>query len=329
MNRAVQLLLLALGTLVGWVAIVAEPRAQTSAVHHIGIVAVSVSQRSDEADAFRSSLRDLGYVEGRNISMTWWHGHGSYEHVSEAVDDLLKREVDLLVVEGTPAALAAKRATSSIPIIMALVGDPVGSGLVQSIARPGGNVTGLTNRSPDIATKRLSLLHETLPKATRVAVLFNPDTPYTARYVAELEAAAKVMKLKLTFMSTRTTDQVRTALSRVSPASADVLMPVDDAFMTPQGGVILQFAAKARLPVVYAYTPLARQGVLLSYAVDHSDLFRRAAGYVDKILKGVSPATLPVEQPTKFALVVNLRTAKTLGLEIPDSVLLQADEVIR
>jgi len=329
MNRAVQLLLLALGALVGWVTLVAEPRAETSAVHHIGVVAVSVSQQSDEAEAFRRSLRDLGYVEGRDISMTWWHGHGSYEHVAEAVDDLLKQKVDLLVVESTPAALAAKHATSSIPIVMAVVGDPVGSGLVESLARPGGNVTGLTNQSPDIATKRLRLLQETLPKATRVTVLFDPDTPYTARYVTELEAAARIMKLKPTFMSARATEQVRTALSRVSPASADVLMPVDDAFMTSQGGVILQFAAKARLPVIYAYTPLARHGVLLSYAVDHNDLFRRAAGYVDKIFKGASPATLPVEQPTKFALVVNLRTAKTLGLEIPYSVLLQADEVIR
>ena len=327
MSRIARVLFLALASAAGWVTVVGEVPAQAS--HHIGVVATSVSEQSDEADAFRQGLGELGYIEGRDISITWWYGHGSYEHASEAVDDLLKRKVDLFVVEGTRAALAAKLATSRIPIVMALVGDPVESGLVQSLAQPGGNVTGLTNQSPDVATKRLQLLHETLPKAARVAVIFNPGVPYSGRYIAELEAAAHAMKLKLTFTSVRTADQIQSALSTLSPARTDVLMPIDDAFMTSQGAVILQMASKARLPMVYAYTPLARKGALLSYAVNHNDLFRRAAGYVDKILKGQLPASLPVQQPTKFELVVNLKTAKALGVAIPESVLLQADEVIR
>jgi ABC-type uncharacterized transport system substrate-binding protein len=195
----------------------------------------------------------------------------------------------VIVVEGARAALAAKRATGTIPIVMALVGDPVGSGLVASLARPGGNVTGLTNQTVDLEQKRLELLKEAIPSATRVAVPFNPDTPYTGQAVALLQAAAPRLGVELRFMSVRRAEETSTALAGLSRAQVDALMPIGDAFMTSQIDTILQIASHAGVPVAYGDKPLARKGVLLSYAVRHSDLFRRAASYVDKILKGRPP----------------------------------------
>jgi putative ABC transport system substrate-binding protein len=325
MSASDRLLLLAIVTATVFIGLTSEVYAQK----RVGVVAASVSEHSEEADAFRTRLRELGYVEGRDISISWWHGHGSAEYAPEAVNEFLKQKVDVLVVESTRAGLAAKRGTNQTPIVMALVGDPVEAGLVESLGHPGGNITGLTNQSPEVATKRLQLLHEALPDAKRVAVPFNPGVPYSRRYIAQLEAAALVMKLKLTFLSAQTPDQLGSALARISPVSADVIMPIDDAFMTSQGATILERASKVHLPLIYAYTPLTREGALLSYAVNHSDLFRRAAGYVEKIFNGIPPGNIPVEQPTKFVLAVNLKSAKALGLTIPNSILLQADEVIR
>ena len=298
-------------------------------VARIGVVAISVSEQSEEAKAFRQGLRDAGHTEGRDISIEWWHGGGSYEHVSDAVNDLVRRKIDVIVVEGTPAALAAKRATNTIPIIMALVGDPVGSGVVLSLAHPGGNITGLTNQTVDLAGKRLQLLKEAIPRAKRVAIIFNWDTPYTSKVLELFRDAAPDIGVELTFLGVRTVEELRSVLSGLDRSKADAVMVLDDAFMTPNGDMILRSASKARLPLVYAHKPLARRGALLSYAVNHSDLFRRAAAYVDKILKGANPADLPIEQPTNFELVVNLKTAKALGITIPQSILVRADEVIR
>ena len=302
---------------------------QPTGPRRIGVVAISVNEQSEEAKAFRQGLRDRGYVEGRDISVDWWFGGGRYDAAPKAVADLVQRKVDLIVVEGTLAALAAKRATNTIPIVMALVGDPVGSGLVASLARPGGNVTGLTNQTVDLAAKRLQLLKEAIPRATRVAVVFNPDTPYTSKAVSLLKAAAPEIGVKLTFLGVRRAEEFRSAFSGLRRPKVDALMPIADAFISTHMGTILQMASKARLPVVYAEKPFAGQGVLISYGVNHSDLFRRAATYVDKILKGAKPADLPIEQPTKFEVVVNLKTAKALGLTIPQSILVRADEVIR
>jgi len=298
-------------------------------IARIRVIAVSVSELSEEAKAFRQGLHDAGYAEGNDISIEWWFGGGRYERVSEAVADLAERKPDAIVVESTPAALAAKHATSTIPIVMALVGDPVGSGLVASLARPGGNVTGLTNQTVDLAAKRLELLKEAIPGARRVVVIFNPESPYNSSVVSQLKDAAPGLGAELKLVSVRNVEELRAAFSRLSRSNSDALLILDDASMTALGEEFLQLGLKAQLPIIYAHKPLARKGVLLSYAVDHPSMFRRAAGYVDKILKGAKPGDLPIEQPTKFELVVNLKTAKALGITIPQSILLRADEVIR
>jgi len=298
-------------------------------IARIQVIAVSVSEQSEEAKAFRQGLRDAGYTEGRDVIIEWWFGGGHYDRVSEAVADLAQRKPDVIVVESTLAALAAKRATSTIPIVMALVGDPVGSGLVASLARPGGNVTGLTNQTVDLAAKRLQLLKEAIPGARRVVVIFNPEAPYNSRVVSRLKDASLGLGVELKLVSVRNVEELRAAFSRLSRSNVDALLIVDDASMATLKEEFLQMGLKAQLPIVYANKPLARRGVLLSYAVDHPAMFRHAAGYVDKVLKGAKPGDLPIEQPTKFELVVNLKTAKALGITIPQSILLQADEVIR
>ena len=331
MNRSLKLasfvIVLAAITLVGLYDLGAVHAADK--VARIRVIAISVSEQSDEARAFREGLRDAGHVEGRDIVVDWWFGGGHYDRVPEAVADLGQHNFDAIVVEGTPAALAAKRATSTIPIVMALVSDPVGSGLVASLARPGGNVTGLTNQTVDLVAKRLQLLKEAIPGARRVVVLFNPESPPNNVMVSRLKEAAPGVGVELKFINVRNVQELRSAFAGLSRSNVDALFIIDDAFMTTLGDEFLRLGMNARLPVVYAHKPLARKGVLLSYAVDHRELFRRAAAYVDKILKGANPRDLPVEQPTKFELVVNLKTAKELGITIPESILLRADEVIR
>lgn len=298
-------------------------------VARIRVIAVSVSAQSEEAKAFRQGLRDAGYTEGRDVIIEWWFGSGRYDRVSEAVADLAQSKPDVIVVESTPAALAAKGATSTIPIVMALVGDPVGSGLVASLAHPGGNITGLTNQTVDLAAKRLQMLKEAIPRARRVVVIFNPETLPNIAILSSLKAAAPGLGVELKFISVRNVEELRTAFSGLGRSNADALLIVDDAFMTTLGDEFIQLGMHARLPIVFAHKPLARKGVLFSYAVDHPSMFRRAAAYVDKILKGTKAGDLPIEQPTKFELVVNLKTAKALGITIPQSILLRADEVIR
>jgi len=302
---------------------------QPNAPRHIRVLALSVSEQSEEARAFRLGLHDAGYTEGKDISIDWWYGAGRYDRAPEAVADLAQRKPDVIVVEGTPVALAAKAATSTIPIVMALVGDPVGSGLVTSLARPGGNVTGLTNQTVDLATKRLQLLKEAIPGAKRVVVIFNPETPPNRVIVSRLKEEAPGIGVELKFIAVRNVEELNAAFSGVSRAKVDALFIVDDAVMSTLADEFVSLGRKAQLPVVYAHKPVAKKGALLSYAVDHPSMFRRAAEYVDKILKGANPAELPIEQPTKFELVVNLKTAKALGITIPQSILVRADEVIR
>lgn len=302
---------------------------QSTGPRRIGVVAPSFSVDSQEGQAFRDGLRAAGYVEGRDLSIDWWFGHGSYNGIADAVAKLVRTKVDVIVVESTVAALAAQRATQTIPIVMALVGDPEGVGLVESLGRPGGNITGLTNMSAELMAKRLQLLKEAVPSARRVGVLWNPDTPMHSIGLAHLESVAPQLHVKLVPIAVSKPNQLRPAFSALTRSKVDAVMALDDPFMTSSGIAILQFATKAHLPVAFHWKPLAEQGVLISYGTQFTELFRRAAGYVDKILKGASPASLPVEQPTKFELVVNLKTAKALGLAIPQSVLLQADEVIK
>ena len=298
-------------------------------IAHVQVIAVAISEQSEEANAFRQGLRDAGYAEGRDATIEWRFANGDYTRVPELVADLAQRKPDVIVVESTIAALAAKGATSTIPIVMAVVSDPVGSGLVASLAHPGGNVTGLTNQTVDLAAKRLQLLKEAIPGARRVVVIFNPDTPPNRVMIGRLKEAAPGIGVELTILSVRSMEDLRSAFAGLSRSNVDAVFIVDDAFMNIHGDKILQMGIKARLPIVHADKPLARKGVLLSYGVDHPALFRRAADYVDKILKGAKPGDLPIEQPTKFELVVNLKTAKTLGITIPQSILLRADEVIK
>ena len=330
MSRTARIFLIALAAFLTSTNLVEEIHAQQpKSPRRIQVVAVSVSEQSEQAKAFRQGLRDAGYVEGRDILIEWWFGGGRYDRVSEAAADAVQSKPDVIVVESTTAALAIKGATSTIPIVMALVSDPVGSGLVANLAHPGSNVTGLTNQTVELAPKRLQLLKEAIPDARRVVVIFNPESPPNRIVISRLKEAAPGLGVRLKIFSVRTVEELRSAFAGLSRKNVDAVLIVDDASMAALGDEILQMGFKARLPIVYAHKPLARKGVLLSYAVDHAAMFRRAAEYVDKILKGAKPADLPIEQPTKFELVVNLKTAKTLGMTIPRSILLRADEVIQ
>jgi putative ABC transport system substrate-binding protein len=302
---------------------------QTIAPRHVGVVSPSFSIDSDEAQEFRGGLRAAGYVEGRDLSIDWWYGHGSYNGVEDAVAKAVRNKVDVIVIESTVAALAAHRATHTIPIVMAFVGDPVGVGLVESLAHPGGNVTGVTNMATELGPKRLQLLKEAIPSARRIGVLWNPDTPLHSTALAQLRSAAAQLHLELVPVAVHKAEQFGPAFSTLSLSKVDAVMALGDPFMANNGNAVAQLATKARLPLTGDWKLAAKQGVLICYWIESTHLFRRSAGYVDKILKGAAPGTLPVEQPIKFQLVVNLKAAKAIGLTIPESVLLQADEVIR
>jgi putative ABC transport system substrate-binding protein len=243
--------------------------------------------------------------------------------------DLVARKVDVIVADTTPATRAAQRATSTIPIVMAIVADPVGDGLVAGLSHPGGNVTGLSIMLAELAAKRLQLLKEAMPSLARVVVLWNPPTPYHARAVENLKAIAPSLAIELTFVSVRTPGEIGPAFEVVNRARAQALYVIDSPPFFTHRTTLLQLAAKARLAVISGERPYADEGGLLSYGPNYEDQLRRTAGYVDKILKGAKPGGLPIEQPTTFTLVVNLKTARLLGITIAESILLRADQVIR
>ena len=255
----------------------------------------------------------------------WRSANGDYDRIPELAADLVQRKVDVIVVEATLATQAVQRATSTIPIVLAVVADPVGSGLVANLAHPGGNVTGLSLMVADLSAKRLQLLKEAIPRLTRVAVLWNPATPYHPKVVDELKAVAPSLAIELSFVGARTPEEFGPAFSAISRSHAQALYVLDDAQFVVHRRTLLKLASKARLPVIYSQRNFPDAGALMSYGPSIEDLFRRSAGYVDKILKGAKPGDLPIEQPTKFELVVNLKTAKALGMTIPESILLRAD----
>ena len=296
---------------------------------HIGILLVNFSPESKEAQAFRQGIRDAGYAEGRDVVIEWRFAHGDYERVPEFVAEMVQTKVDVIVADSTLAAQAVKRATSTIPIVMALVADPVGSGLVASLARPGGNVTGLSMMTGELSVKRLQLLKEALARVARVAVLSNPDTPFHTKAIADLKAAAPSLSIELHVVSARTPEQIGPAFSSASRAHAQALYVLGAPLFNTRRTMLLNLASKAKLPTIFTLRQNVDEGGLMFYGPNLSDMFRRSAEYVDKILKGAKPGDLPIEQPTKFELVVNLKTAKALGLTIPESILLRADEVIR
>jgi ABC-type uncharacterized transport system substrate-binding protein len=279
-------------------------------------------------EAFRQGLRDLGYVEGQNIVVEYRYANGKAEALPDLAAELVSLKVDVIVASGTPGPLAAKSATKTIPIVMASAGDPVRTGLVASLARPGGNVTGLSTLTPDLGRKRLQLVKELLPGVSRVAVLWNAANPYTVLLVREIEAAARTLRVQIQSLEVRGPDDFQNVLPTAISGGAGALVVVDDPLTVSSRTRIVSFAAQHRLPAMYGFREFAEAGGLMTFGANLADLYRRAPVYVDKILKGAKPADLPVEQPTKFDLVINLKTAKALGLTVPPSLLARADQVI-
>jgi ABC-type uncharacterized transport system substrate-binding protein len=300
---------------------------QPTKIRRIGfLIPGSPATFSARIEAFRQGLRDLGDVEGKDIAIEYRYAEGRLERLPNLVAELISLKFDLIVAAGSEATAAAKNATKEIPIVMTNSGDAVGLGFVASLARPGGNITGLISTLPELVGKRLELLKEVVPKVNRVAILLNTEGPQTDPGFKEAQAAAQALGLKLQFLEVRTPDDIEDAFRAASRGRASALLVFSSAFTNFHQKRIAELAVKSRLPAMYIDVVA---GFLMSYDANRIDLFRRAAIYVDKILKGAKPADLPVEQPTKFEFVINLKTAKQIGLTIPPNVLARADKVIR
>jgi len=278
--------------------------------------------------AFRQGLRDLGYTEGRNIVVEYRHAHGVLDRVSTLAAELVRLKVEILVVGGTKSSQLAKAQTTTVPIVFVTAGDPVGSGLVASLAHPGGNVTGISILSPELSGKQLELLKAAVPNGSRVTVLYNPVNPAAGDALKATRGAARALSLELQLLEVRQPKELLGAFSALTGWRAAALLVLPDPVFGNELAQISKLAAHNRLPALYVRREFAEAGGLLAYGPSFSDNYRRAATYVDKILKGATPADLPVEQPTKFELVINLKTAKALGLTIPPSLLQRADQVI-
>lgn len=294
----------------------------------IGFLLVGLSPESKEAQSFRRGLRDAGYTEGRDIVIEWRSAKGDYDRVPGLLADLIDSKVDVLVFDSTVATELAKRSTTSIPIVMALVVDPVGSGLVKSLAHPSENVTGLSMMTTDLNSKRLELLKEVTPQLSRVAVLWNPDHPFHKTVMKDLSGIAPSLSIELSSVSVRNPEHFAEAFANISQSKAQAIYVVEDPIFYAHRVELLRLASTARLPTIHELRRFPEAGALISYGPDLYDLFRRSALYVDRIFKGAKPADLPVEQPTRFELVVNVKTAKALGLQIPETLLALADDVI-
>jgi len=273
-------------------------------------------------------LRELGWIDGKNVAFERRFAENRLERLPELAAELVRLNVDVIVATGTLGPLAAKRATSTIPIVMTAAGDPLGSGLVASLARPGGNVTGMSLMVPDLGGKRLELLKELLPRLARVAVLWNAANPYPAIVFKETQAAGRTLGIEVQSLEARSLDDFDGAFEAAIKQRPDALITVEDPLTVTYQKRIADFAVANQLPSLQGFSEDVKAGALISYGANAADLIRRAAGYVDKILKGANPADLPVQQPAKFDLVINRKTAKALGLEVPPTLLARADEVI-
>jgi putative ABC transport system substrate-binding protein len=293
------------------------------------LIAASPSSVSPRLEAFRQGLRELGYVEGKNIVIEWRYAEGKLDRLPALAAELVRLKVDIIVTAGPSATRAAKEATSTIPIVMALDNDPVGSGVVASLARPGGNITGLSTLAPEISGKRLELLRETIPRLSRVAVLGTSASPSNPPMLREADIAAKAFGVKLQYLDVLNAKDIETAFRAASKGSADGVLLLQSAVLNSQRKQIADFAVNNRLPAIYFTAEWVEDGGLMSYGANYSDLYRRSATYVDKILKGAKPADLPVEQPRKFEFIISLKAAKQIGLTIPPDVLARADRVIK
>jgi len=280
-------------------------------------------------EAFRQGLRDLGWVEGQNIAIEVRYAEGKRDQLPELAAELVRRKVDLIFASTTPAALAAKHATTTTPIVIGLVADPVGSGVVASLARPGGNITGWTHEPGlEIHGKRLELIKEAVPGATRIGALWNPTNPIHGPIVKELEAAAQALKVQLHPVPVQDPKEFESAFAALTRQRAGALTVIPDGMFLAQADRIIALAARSQIPAIYGFTDLVEAGALMTLGANLPEMFRRGASYVDRILKGTRPADLPIERPTRFYFVINLKTAKALGLTIPPSLLQRADRMI-
>ena len=319
-------LVLVLGLLGATLAAEAQP---TSKTPRVGLVlSGSPADAEPLLAAFRQGLRERGYVEGQTVVIAPRFAD-AVQRLPDLVAELVRINVDVIVTQGTPAAQAARRATGTIPIVMATSGDPVAAGLVASLARPGGNVTGNSILGPELVGKRLELLTEIVPSISRVVVVLNPTNPLHALHMRELEAPAKTLGVTLQPLEARSADDLERVFRMAVSGRAGAVLVFGDPVLTAHRARMANLAAKNRLPAIYELSGFAEAGGLINYGPNLHELFRRAAGYVDRILKRARPADLPVQQPTQFELVINLRTAKALGLTIPQSLLMRADKVIQ
>jgi putative tryptophan/tyrosine transport system substrate-binding protein len=316
------------------VAPLAAEAQQATTVHRVGrlLAAGSPAAGPDPAfEAFRQGLRALGYVEGQNIVIEDRYAEGSQARLRDLATELTRLPVDVMVAEGAAAIRAAQHATRTIPIVMAATWDPVGQGFVASLARPGGNITGLSFLGAELPGKRLELLKELVPQSTRIAVLISAAHPSYESVMRNLTEAARGLGLHLQVVEVRRVEELDDAFAAMTRAGADAVIAIEEALLlnSLRGGIVADLAAKRRLPVMYSWREWVEAGCLMSYGPSRPDVKWRAATYVDKILKGAKPADLPVEQATTFEFVINLKTAQALGLTLPPSLLLQATEVIR
>lgn len=324
MWRATLTVVLLLGLVTAPLAARGQPAGK---VYRIGILeTIPAARNAANLDAFRKGLRDLGYVEGRNLVIEYRSAEGRAERFPELASELVRLKVDLILTRGTPAARAAKKATETIPTIMATMGDP--RAIVASFAHPGGNITGVTTFSTELTGKRIELLKQLIPKLGRVALLHNMGNPAAPPEWEETKTAARSLGLQAELLDVRTQDDVGRAFEAAARQQVDALLVGMDGLTQMHQQTIVDLAARHRMPAAYGAREFVEAGGLMAYAVSYPDLYLRLAGFVDKIFKGAKPSELPVEQPTKFELVINLKTAKVLGLGIPPSLLLRADRVI-
>jgi putative ABC transport system substrate-binding protein len=315
------------GSAVAWP--LAARAQQAGKIARIGFIGNSTAAlEANVIGPFRDGLRELGYEEGRNLIIEFRWAEGKYDRFPALIAELLAAKVDVIVTAGTPPTQAIKKATSTIPLVFIAVGDPVGTGIVLSLARPGGNITGVSSIAPDLDGKRLELLREVVPKLAHVAIFLNPANAFHAKSMRQLRVAAQSLDIKLQSLEVDKSEQLDDAFAAIVKKRPDALLILADRVFLHNRKRMMEFATQQRLPSVNPYRELVEAGGLMSYGPSYEDLHRRAAVYVDKILKGAKPADLPVEQPTKFEFVINLKTAKALGLAVPQALLAHADEVI-
>jgi putative ABC transport system substrate-binding protein len=308
---------------------VAEAQQPKQVAQIVYLSASSGSANAARYDAFREGLRELGYVEGKNIVIEWRHAEGKLASIPGLAAELVRLKVDVIVSSGSVTTRLAKEATHTIPIVMTQDPDPIGNGFVASLARPGGNITGLSNLNRELSGKRLELLKETIPKLSRVAVFGTSTFPGNAQNLKEAELAAGGFGVNLQYLDVLDPKDIDAAFRRAVKGQAEAVLGLGGPVLNPQRTTVVELAAKSQLPAMYSIREYVEAGGLMSYGVSVTDLDRRAATYVDKILKGAKPADLPVEQPTKFEFVINLKAAKQIGLMIPPNVLARADRVIK